>query len=116
MRVALITGGGTGVGRAAALALAADGWSIVVAGRRQEPLDETIEAAAGVGFDVGQAMTIVADVGVEADVVTMFDRVEDRFGRIDLLFNNAGTSAPPKPFDELTLRILSRTSNSMNSS
>lgn len=102
-RVALITGGGTGVGRAGALALAGDGWSIVVAGRRREPLDETLAAAAAVGLTHDRALAVIADVGVEGDVIALYSDLESRFGRLDLLFNNAGTAAPPKPFDELTL-------------
>ncbi|MGF1596815.1 MAG: SDR family oxidoreductase [Acidimicrobiales bacterium] len=103
-RVAVITGGGTGVGRAAALGLApGGGWSLVVAGRRAEPLDETLALAAGAGLDPERGLTVVADVGVEADVAALFAAAVDRFGRVDLLFNNAGTGAPPKPFDELTL-------------
>jgi NAD(P)-dependent dehydrogenase (short-subunit alcohol dehydrogenase family) len=102
-RIALITGGGTGVGRAAALALAADGWSLAVAGRREEPLAETLALAAEAGLDPDRGLAVVADVGREPEVVSLFEQVEERFGRLDLLFNNAGTGAPPKPFDELTL-------------
>ncbi|MDH3678354.1 MAG: SDR family oxidoreductase [Acidimicrobiia bacterium] len=102
-RVALITGGGTGVGRAAALALAGDDWAIAVTGRRTELLEETIALAADVGLDPDRALAITADVTVEADVAGAFAQVVDRFGRLDLLFNNAGTGAPPKPLDELTL-------------
>ena len=102
-RVALITGGGTGVGRSAALALAADGWSIAVTGRRAEPLDETLAMATGNGLGGDDGLAVVGDVGREADVADMFAQTVDRFGRLDLLFNNAGTGAPPKPFDELTL-------------
>jgi NAD(P)-dependent dehydrogenase (short-subunit alcohol dehydrogenase family) len=102
-RTAVITGGGSGVGRAAALALAAGGWSIVVAGRRPEPLHETLGLAAGAGMAPGRGLAAVADVTAEADVARLFSETIDRFGRVDLLFNNAGTGAPPKPFDELTL-------------
>lgn len=102
-RIALITGGGTGVGRSAALGLAADGWSVVVTGRRAEPLDETLAMATGAGLAADKALAIVADVTIEADVDRLFAAAVDRFGRIDLLFNNAGAGAPPKPFDELTL-------------
>ncbi|MEL7209227.1 MAG: SDR family oxidoreductase [Actinomycetota bacterium] len=101
--VALITGGGTGVGRAAALALAAEGWSIAVSGRRQAKLDETLAAVTEAVAEPVETMSQVADVGVEDDVLALFAAVEERFGRLDLLFNNAGTGAPPKPFDELTL-------------
>ena len=101
--VAVITGGGTGVGRSAALGLAAEGWSLVLAGRRPEALEQTLGLAAEAGLDPERGLAVVADVGVEADVLALFDRVEQTHGRIDLLFNNAGTGAPPKPFDELTL-------------
>ena len=104
MRIAAITGGGTGVGRAAALALAADGWSLVVAGRRQEPLDETLQLASAEGLASDEGLAVTADVGREDDVVALFEQIEQRWGRVDLLFNNAGTGAPPKPFDELTLQ------------
>jgi NAD(P)-dependent dehydrogenase (short-subunit alcohol dehydrogenase family) len=102
-RIAVLTGGGTGIGRAAALALAAGGWSIVVAGRRAEPLDETLEQAAGEGLAPEHGLAVVADVTAEDDVTRLFAEAVDRFGRVDLLFNNAGTGAPPKPFDELSL-------------
>ncbi len=105
-RVALITGAGTGVGRAGALALAADGWSLALAGRRRQPLEETASLVAETANPVhraGPPLVHTADVGVEDDVVALFAAVEARFGRLDLLFNNAGTGAPPKPFDELSL-------------
>ncbi len=95
-RTAIVTGGGSGIGRAAALALAAAGWTVVVAGRRAEPLDEVAATAQRI-------VPVVADVTVEADVRRLFDTTVERFGRVDLLFNNAGTGAPPTSFDELTL-------------
>ncbi len=95
-RTAIVTGGGSGIGRAAALALAADGWTVVVAGRRPEPLAE-------VAAQSSRIVPVVADVSVEADVRRLFDEAVDHFGRVDLLFNNAGTGAPATPFDELTL-------------
>ncbi|WP_416394170.1 MULTISPECIES: SDR family oxidoreductase [unclassified Curtobacterium] len=95
-RTAIVTGGGSGIGRSAALALAADGWTVVVAGRRAEPLDE-------VAAQSPRIVPIVADVSAEADVRRLFDETVQRFGRLDLLFNNAGTGAPATQFDELTL-------------
>ncbi|KTR03661.1 SDR family oxidoreductase [Curtobacterium luteum] len=95
-RTAIVTGGGSGIGRSAALALAADGWTVVVAGRRPGPLDE-------VAAQSERIVPVVADVSVEADVRRLFDETVDRSGRVDLLFNNAGTGAPATPFDELTL-------------
>ncbi len=100
-KIAVITGGGTGVGRAAALGLAADGWSVVVAGRRAEPLDETVAAMAAAGGG-GDGLAVAADVSKEDDVLRLFATTVERFGRVDLLFNNAGRGGAPKPFDELT--------------
>ncbi|MFS0730437.1 SDR family oxidoreductase [Curtobacterium sp. 1P10AnD] len=95
-RTAIVTGGGSGIGRSAALALAADGWTVVVAGRRPGPLEQvTVQSE--------RIVPVVADVSVEADVRRLFDETVDRFGRVDLLFNNAGTGAAATPFDELTL-------------
>ena len=95
-RIALVTGAGSGVGRAVALRLGADGWTVVLAGRRAEPLQETAAQA-------GDAVTlpVPTDVGDPAQVDALFARVVERFGRLDLLFNNAGTGAAPVPVDEL---------------
>ncbi|MCP3990986.1 MAG: SDR family oxidoreductase [Actinomycetia bacterium] len=101
--VAVVTGGGTGVGRSAALALAAEGWALILAGRRLEALEETLGLAAAAGMDPELGLGVVADVGRETDVLALFDQVEKVHGRVDLLFNNAGTGAPPKAFDELSL-------------
>ncbi len=95
-RVAVVTGAGSGVGRAAAAALAADGWTVVAAGRRSEPLDETIAA-------IGAGLAVVADVADAASVDALFERVEAEYGRIDLLFNNAGTGSYPVPFEDIPL-------------
>ena len=92
----MVTGAGTGVGRAAAGALADDGWTVIAAGRRQEPLDETISA-------IGTGVAVVADVSDAASVDALFEEVEASFGRIDLLFNNAGTGSYPVPFEEIPL-------------
>ncbi len=103
-RVALITGGGTGVGRSAAVGLAADGWSIVICGRRADMLDETLAlVAAQAGSSNDSTLAVVADVTRESDVTHLFEATVERFGRLDLLFNNAGTGGPPKPFDELSM-------------
>jgi len=99
-RVALVTGAGTGVGRAAALALLGDGWRVVLAGRRAEPLQQVIaESKAG----DGRALALTADVTDPDSVAALFDRTEKTFGRLDLLFNNAGVGAPPVNLEDLTL-------------
>jgi NAD(P)-dependent dehydrogenase (short-subunit alcohol dehydrogenase family) len=98
-KLAVITGAGTGVGRAAALALADGGFDIVLAGRRQEPLDKV---AAEIKAKGREALAVATDVADGASVEALFAKVRDAFGRVDLLFNNAGMGAPAIPFDELT--------------
>lgn len=98
-KVAIVTGAGTGVGRAAALGLAKAGYAVVLAGRRKEPLDEV---AAEIGADEGDALAVPTDVSDPASVATLFNATKDRFGRLDVLFNNAGTGAPPIPLEDLT--------------
>ena len=98
-RTALVTGAGSGIGRAAALALLADGWRVALAGRRAEALEGTVAAA---GADGVRALAIPADVGDEASVQALFARIKSQFVRLDLLFNNAGMGGPPVPFDQLT--------------
>jgi NAD(P)-dependent dehydrogenase (short-subunit alcohol dehydrogenase family) len=93
--IALVTGAGSGVGRASAIALAEAGFTVVLAGRRQEPLEEAA-AAAGVG-----SAAIPCDVRDPASVAGLFAEVDARFGRLDVLFNNAGVSAPAVPLEEL---------------
>ncbi len=90
-KVALVTGAGTGIGKAAALALLAGGWQVVLAGRRLQPLLDVV-ALSGAGE---RALAVPADVAQEASVVALFDATVQHFGRLDVLFNNAGTSAPP---------------------
>jgi len=99
-RVALVTGAGSGVGRAAALALLREGYSVVLAGRRRDALEETIAQA---GSDTARALAVPADVSDAVSVRALFDAARTTFGRLDLLFNNAGTSAPPVPLEELTV-------------
>jgi NAD(P)-dependent dehydrogenase (short-subunit alcohol dehydrogenase family) len=99
-RTALVTGAGSGIGRAAALALLADGWRVALAGRRTEPLEETARLA---GEAHGRALALPADVADEASVESLFAQIRAQFGRLDLLFNNAGTGGPPVPFDQLSL-------------
>ena len=97
MRIALVTGAGSGIGRASAIALANDGFTVVLSGRRREPLEA---AAAEAGND---AVAIPADVRDPASVAALFAQIEQRFGRLDLLFNNAGVSAKAVPLEELEL-------------
>mgnify|MGYP001597081098 FL=1 len=98
-KTAVVTGAGTGIGKAAALALLEAGYSVVLAGRRQELL----EAAAREGASYGSRTLVVpTDVGDPASVRTLFARTQETFGRLDLLFNNAGTGAPPVSLEELT--------------
>jgi NAD(P)-dependent dehydrogenase (short-subunit alcohol dehydrogenase family) len=99
-KVAIVTGAGTGVGRAVALALLEAGFAVVLAGRRQGPLDET--AALGRRFDAA-SLVVPTDVTDAASVANLFAQTKDAFGRLDLLFNNAGTGAPPIPLEELSL-------------
>ncbi len=93
MKVALVTGAGSGIGRAVAQALAAEGWTLALLGRREAALRETLS----------DALVLPADVADEAQVDAAFAALRQRFGRLDLLFNNAGISAPPVPVDELTV-------------
>jgi len=99
-RIAVVTGGGSGIGAAVALALADDGWTVVVAGRRRLQLDETVARGAGLA---GTLEAIPTDVTDEASVRRLFDEVTRTHGRVDLLFNNAGTGAPAVDIDALEL-------------
>ncbi|QHI96986.1 SDR family NAD(P)-dependent oxidoreductase [Xylophilus rhododendri] len=97
-RIAIVTGAGTGVGRAAALALLKDGWSVALAGRRAEPLDAVI-AESG---KADRALAVPTDVSRPESVAALFAAAVTRFGRVDLLFNNAGVGNPPGPFEDWT--------------
>lgn len=98
-KVAIVTGAGTGIGRHTALALLREGYSVALAGRRLELLQETAEES-GAGE---RALPVRTDVREADSVAALFARTKDAFGRLDLLFNNAGTGAPPVPLEELTL-------------
>jgi NAD(P)-dependent dehydrogenase (short-subunit alcohol dehydrogenase family) len=104
VKVAIVTGAGTGIGRAASLALLKAGWSVGLAGRRGELLEET----AGMADTPGRALPVIADISDKASVDQLFETVRDRFGRLDLLFNNAGAGAPPVPLEELSLEAWKR--------
>lgn len=94
--VALITGAGSGVGRAAALALAKEGYSLVLAGRRAEALEQTAALVKA------PTLAVPTDVADPAAVRSLFEKARQTFGRLDVLFNNAGTSAPPVLLEEIT--------------
>ena len=99
LKIALVTGAGTGVGRAAALALLRDGYAVVLAGRRLEPL-ELVVAESGAG---DRALVVPTDVADPDAVQALFERTVARFGRVDVVFNNAGVVAPPVALEDLTL-------------
>lgn len=98
-RIALITGAGTGIGRAAVLALLGAGWSAVLAGRRKELLDAVAEEGDPSGE---RTLCVATDIGDPAAVKALFAAAKERFGRLDLLFNNAGMGTPPMPLEDLT--------------
>jgi NAD(P)-dependent dehydrogenase (short-subunit alcohol dehydrogenase family) len=100
VRVAVVTGGGSGIGRAAALALAGDGWTVLLVGRRPEVLQSVVIDGAELP---GRLVARPADVTDESAVTGVFDRAITEFGRVDLLFNNAGMFAPSRDIDEIPL-------------
>ncbi len=95
-KIAIVTGAGSGIGRAAALALAREGYAVVLAGRRPEPLEQVARDAVG-----ARSLVVPTDVGDPASVAALFQRTQQAFGRLDLLFNNAGRGGPPLPLEEL---------------
>jgi len=95
-KIALVTGAGTGIGRAVALALSHAGYAVVLAGRRLEALEETASGAKG------PTLAVPTDVAEPESVRNLFARTRERFGRLDVLFNNAGTGTPPVPIEDLT--------------
>jgi len=99
-KIALVTGAGSGIGRAAAVGLLNDAWTVVLAGRRAEPLDALVAEAAGRGQS---ALAVSTDVSSPDSVKALFATIERNFGRLDLVFNNAGVNAPAVPMDELPL-------------
>ena len=99
-KVALVTGAGSGIGRASALALLGAGFHVVLAGRRADALEAT-RSAAGAAAD--RVLVVPTDATDPAAVEALFAATKDAFGRLDVLFNNAGTGAPPIPLEELTI-------------
>lgn len=105
-KVAIVTGAGSGIGRAVALGLIGAGYAVTLAGRRVEKLRETAEAcdnAGGAAVDAGRALVVQTDVTDPASVEAMFARTVEAFGRLDLLFNNAGINAPGVPIEDLSV-------------
>jgi NAD(P)-dependent dehydrogenase (short-subunit alcohol dehydrogenase family) len=98
-KVAIVTGAGTGIGKAAALALLGAGYRVALAGRRPEPLQQAIAAS---GAAAGQALAVPTDVANPDSVKALFAKVKDTWGRLDVLFNNAGMGAPAIPLEDLS--------------
>jgi len=99
-RVAIVTGAGSGIGRYSAIALLQAGYSVGLAGRREDALQESIAEA---GADGARALAVPTDVGKAASVANLFAQVKAKYGRLDVVFNNAGTGAPAIPLEDLTL-------------
>jgi NAD(P)-dependent dehydrogenase (short-subunit alcohol dehydrogenase family) len=98
--VAVVTGAGTGIGRAVSLSLLKAGYSVALAGRRSEPLQAVVAEAKALGFE--RALAVATDVSKPDSVTALFERTRQQFGRVDVLFNNAGVGLPAGGFDELT--------------
>ena len=98
--VAVVTGAGTGIGRAVSLSLLQAGYSVALAGRRSEPLQAVVAEAKALGFE--RALAVATDVSKPDSVTALFERTRQQFGRVDVLFNNAGVGLPAGGFDELT--------------
>ncbi len=103
-RIAIVTGGGSGIGRAVTHGLVEDGYHVLIAGRREDRLVETQSGAR----EPGKVSIVAADISTVEGVQAVFDRLTSAFGRLDLLFNNAGTGAPPVPIEDLTLEQWNR--------
>jgi NAD(P)-dependent dehydrogenase (short-subunit alcohol dehydrogenase family) len=104
-KVAIVTGAGSGIGRVVALALQRNGWHVVLSGRRVARLDETASEAVA---DGGKMLAVPSDVANASSVAGLFQTTVERFGRLDLLFNNAGVFSPPVAFEDLTLEQWTR--------
>jgi NAD(P)-dependent dehydrogenase (short-subunit alcohol dehydrogenase family) len=99
-KIAIVTGAGSGIGRASAIALLNAGYHVVLAGRREDALRETVGAAGAAG---ARALPVSTDVRDAASVKALFEQTRQAFGRLDLLFNNAGTGTPAMPLEDLTV-------------
>jgi NAD(P)-dependent dehydrogenase (short-subunit alcohol dehydrogenase family) len=97
-KVALVTGAGTGIGKGVALAFLREGYGVALAGRRREPLEQAVKEAGAAGE---RALAVPTDVGDPASVKNLFARTKEKFGRLDVLFNNAGMGAPAIPMEDL---------------
>jgi len=97
-KIALVTGAGTGVGKAVAVALAKAGYNLVLAGRRPEPLAEVAGLVNAAGT---QALAVPTDITKRDSILALFAKIKSSFGRLDVLFNNAGIGAPPVPLEDL---------------
>ena len=106
-KVAIVTGGGTGIGKHSAFALLQAGYLVTIAGRRQEMLDEAVAESEL----SDRALGVVTDVSDPESVANLFGKTVDKFGRVDVLFNNAGTGAPSIPLEELTFEQWTRVVN-----
>src|SRR5438552_1725924 len=98
-KIALVTGGGSGIGRAVALGLQGEGYSVAIAGRRAEALRETAAIACG----AAEMLVVPTDVSQPDSVQALFARIREKYGRLDVLFNNAGSGAPAVPMEDLTI-------------
>ncbi len=97
-KIALVTGAGSGIGRATSLALINNGWTVILAGRRLNMLEETAQLA---GEKISQAIPIKTDIGNQQSVINLFAKIKSQFGRLDLLFNNAGDNVPSMPLENV---------------
>ncbi|MCW5681065.1 MAG: SDR family oxidoreductase [Xanthobacteraceae bacterium] len=99
-KIALVTGAGSGIGKASAVALAKAGFNVAIAGRTPAPLEETAKEIKAAG---GEALVVPTDVGDPAQVKALFAKIKEKFGRLDVIFNNAGRGTPPVPLEEVKL-------------